>query len=187
MKQKMAIAGLVVLLISGICVLENGAVSSRPAGAPARGDSSVYALAGEFRTVFANLLWIKVDCYHHEFIERGRPWTSNRELTGLLDMITMLDPHFVQAYSVGAYVYAYGYKDPHRAARYLRQGMCNNPRSWELYRVAAILRRPLHNPRAALTYARRAVACCDDELARPHIVSLLKTIQRINREGNSFE
>jgi 6-phosphogluconolactonase/glucosamine-6-phosphate isomerase/deaminase len=64
--------------------------------------SSVYALTGEFRTVFANMLWIKVDKYLHERIEHGGDAFENKEAMPMIRMITELDPHFIEAYRTGA-------------------------------------------------------------------------------------
>ena len=65
-----------VVLFGGMCIIENSAVRARPAQ-PQDQTSAVYKLAGEFRTVFANLLWIKADKYHHEFIQHDPNWCNN--------------------------------------------------------------------------------------------------------------
>jgi len=183
MKQKIIITVLGIMLLSGMCVLENCSVKNRPSGTAADADSSVYVLAGEFRKVAANLLWIKADAYHHEYLEHGKPWTTNKDLMGLFEMITALDPHFVEAYSCGSYIYVCGYHDPTRAVRYLRQGISNNTHAWDLYKTAALFyARQLHDPHTALIYAQHAVSFCDDDQARPHVVSLLKSIERLDRE-----
>ena len=67
-----------------------------------QGRSAALAQAGgEFRIVAANLLWSKVvDHYHHQYLADGGDWSKNESLLPLLHTITVLDPHFVQAYEV---------------------------------------------------------------------------------------
>ncbi len=168
-----------ILLFSGICIIENAAAKARPSFMSDHSSSSIYALAGEFRTVFANLLWIKADIYHHEFLLKNGDWSQNKEMTGLLQIITMLDPHFEEAYEVGAYIYAYGYKDSKRALDYLRKGIAANPDAWELYRIAALLYAwHLREPDKALPYAIEALKRCNDDFYRKTIMRMLKSIQR---------
>lgn len=173
-------AALVAALFAGMSVVENGAVSSRPSQARSERLSSVAALAGEFRTVAANLLWIKADRYHHEFAERNPDWTQDTDLLGLLHMITDLDPRFEEAYSSGAIIYAYGSERPKRAIAYLSEGISHNPRSWDLHRVAAIIyARRLRDPARALVHARAAVTYCDSDSDKPIMRRLLRTIRRM--------
>jgi tetratricopeptide (TPR) repeat protein len=178
----MAIAA--VALFCGMCVVENSAVSHRPADSVcSRNTSAVYAIAGEFRTVFANLLWIKAEQYHHEHIQRGALWSRNKELMGLIDLITALDPHFIEAYATGTYIYADGYRDYPRAINYLSRAIANNPKSWELHHIAAVLYAGrLHKPREALPYARLAAKYCKDSFYRRTTLKLLATIERLAKE-----
>ena len=177
MRARAAAIVLMGLLFCGVCTLENAAVKARP---NVRGEqiSSIYALAGEFRTVFANLLWIKADEYHHEFLQHERDWSKNRELAGLLDLIIVLDPGFVEAYADRAYIYADGDNDPRKALRILKQGISNNPRSRELYELTAIIyARRLRLPKLGIPYARKAVLCAEDGWYRTRAGRLLRTIQ----------
>lgn len=188
MKRGVALAGLVLLMFCGICIIENAAVRARPPEPVDRGNSSMYMLAGEFRTVFANLLWIKVDQYHHEFTEHNRNWTQNKELIGLLNLITSLDPHFQEAYAVGSAIYSEGFKDNQKAMSYLLEGIHNNPRAWELHKIAVIMyARHLHNPKRALFHARLMVKYCDDQWYLPSLQRLANTVRRLAEEqkGNA--
>lgn len=171
-----------VLLFAGMCIVENCAVRSRPVE-PADNVSAVYKLAGEFRTVFANLLWIKADNYHHEYIQRDPNWCNDKELLGLFKMITALDPRFVEAYASGTYVLMYGYHSNTKAIGYLMQGIESNPRSRELNELAAVLyAQKLNNPRRALPYARRAVWFAEDDFYRGVSARTLRSVQRMARE-----
>lgn len=183
MKNRIIIAGLMALMVGGLCILEGNVQSERPKE-PAARVSSVYMLAGEFRTVFANLLWIKADAYHHEFIEHNSNWTKDNELMGLLTLITTLDPHFVEAYSSGAYIYADGQKKPLKAINYLREGLASNPKSWELHQQLAIMYvRKLNNPAIALPHQELAVKYCEDDFNKNAARKLLGVIQRLKNKS----
>lgn len=182
MKHRLPILLTVVLLFSGMCVIENTAVSSKPAE-PADHVSAVYKLAGEFRTVFANLLWIKADKYHHEYIQHDPNWCNDKDLMGLFNMITALDPRFVEAYSTGAYVLMYGYHDNQKALRYLKQGITANPRSRDLNELMAVLyAQKLKDPEHALPYAQRAVRFAEDDFYRKVATRTLHSVKRMIQE-----
>lgn len=171
-----------ILLFTGMSFSENSAMRSRPPE-PVDKASAVYKLAGEFRAVFANLLWIKADAYHHEFIEKNPHWCQNKDLLGLMRLITTLDPRFEEAYSTGAYVLLYGYHDTPKSISYLCQGLAANPKSQELNRLAAIIyARNLKEPERALPYARNAVKYSADDWTRKQSSRLLKTIDRMAKE-----
>lgn len=175
-------SALLILLFAGLSVAENAAVSSRPRQAPSKRLSSVAALAGEFRTVAANLLWIRADRYHHEFVEHNPSWTRDTDLLGLLRMITTLDPRFEEAYSAGAIIYAYGANQPGRAVSYLKEGIAQNPRSWDLHRIAAIIyARRLQDPTRALFHARRAAELCNDEVEKRAMLRLVHSLEASTR------
>jgi tetratricopeptide (TPR) repeat protein len=172
------------LLFAGMSVVENRAVQSRPAE-PADRVSSVYQLAGEFRVVFANLLWIKADKYHHEYIQHDPNWCNNRDLLGLFKMITALDPRFTEAYSTGTYILMYGYHNRPKALAYLKQGLTANPRSMELNELAAVLyAQKLKDPETALPYAQRAVRFAPDDFYRTVARRTLRSIERMAKEGS---
>lgn len=184
MKGKIGLSISIALLFAGMCIVENNAIRTRPAS-PTDNDSSVYKLAGEFRVVFANLLWIKADRYHHEFIQRNPNWTHNKELLGMFKMITALDPHFVEAYSTGAYILMKGYKDNSKALIYLRKGISNNPKSSELNELAAIIyARQLNDPKTAIPYAKKAVIFSGSDFQRGVSTRTLHTIERMAKSKN---
>ncbi|MHB9038703.1 MAG: tetratricopeptide repeat protein [Armatimonadota bacterium] len=183
MRSRFVIAGLMALLFSGMCIIENSAVSCRPRTQMDSNTSSVYILAGEFRTVFANLLWIKAEQYHHEYLARSSDWSKNKELLGLITLITKLDPHFPEAYAVGTYLYAYGLKDNRQAIKYILEGIYNNPKEWELHQIAAIMyTRLAHDPERAIQQAKLALKYCDDEFYRNTTRKLLRTVERMAKE-----
>jgi uncharacterized membrane protein len=178
MKQKLIIAGLMVLLFSGMCIIENDVVSSRPKTNLDSNTSSVYMLAGEFRTVFANLLWIKTEQYHHEYTAHGRDWTKDDETLGLIRLITRLDPHFPEAYAVGTYLYADGRRDDHKAMKYLLEGIYYNPKEWSLHQIAAIMyAHRTHSPERALYHAKLALKYCNDDFYQKSLKKLIVTVE----------
>jgi len=182
MKNRVVLVVLMALMFCGLCILEQSAQSARPKE-PASAVSSVYMLAGEFRTVFANLLWIKAESYHHEFLQHNSNWTQNKELLGLITLITTLDPHFIEAYSSGAYIYADGEKSPRKAVSYLSEGILNNPKSWELHQLIAIMYvRKLHDPAVALPHQQLAVKYCKDDFDKQAAVRVLRAIERLQKK-----
>ena len=184
MKERLILCAAMAMLFCGMGVIENSAVKARPVAPECERVSSIYMLAGEFRTVFANLLWIKAEQYHHEYIERDPNWTHDKELMGLLDLITTLDPHFTEAYEVGVYILADGYQDPNRALGYLHRAIANNPKAWELHHLAAVIFvRRFNDPERALPHALLAYKYCGDEFYRGQSLRLIRTVKRLLKEG----
>lgn len=182
MNRNLVLAVLMIILFCGMCIIENNAIKSRPVE-PANRVSSVYMLAGEFRCVFANLLWIKAEQYHHEFIQKNSDWTRNKDLIGLIELIVHLDPTFVEAYATGAYIYADGYKDNQKAINFLNQGIANNPKAAELYKLAAIMyARRFNAPNRAIPYAKSAIKYAEDDWYRSQYKGLLKTLNKMAAE-----
>lgn len=180
MRHKAFLAVSMALLFAGVCAMERCAVTARPRLEAQQPVSSIYVLAGEFRTVFANLLWLKVDNYHHEFLAHDKDWRRNKDLISLLDLIVMLDPKFEQAWATAACIYANGYIDNEKALRYLRQGITNNPKSRELYELTAIIyANRLHDPHRALPYARLAVKYAEDDWYLRRAARLERTVREM--------
>lgn len=186
MRSKVAIAAALLVLFSGMCIIENSAEKCRPSEPKSAGSSSMYALAGEFRSVFANLLWIKCEQYHHEFIEKDPNWTQNTDMLGLLNMITALDPRFVEAYATGAYMYADGCKDKKKGLNYLLEGIRNNPKSTELNKLAAIMyARRFNDPKRALPYAEKSLQYADDDFTIKNAARMLRSIKKMAAEEHT--
>lgn len=179
-----------ILLASGLlfvmaCMVESSIKPLPGNGISASKDSSIYAIAGEFRTVAANLLWMKADAYHHEFLEHNKDWTANKELLGLLKMIVDFDPHFEEAYASGAYMYLQGYHNPKAALKFLREGLTNNPRSWDLNRLAAMLYAiEFKDYKKSLLYARKSFAYSRDPFNKKLAARLIITLQKKTTENH---
>ncbi len=187
MKQRILLFLATLLLFSGMCVLENEVVRARPTEPSGGKASSIYALAGEFRIVFANLLWIKAEQYHHEYSMRDPNWTRDKELMGMLDLITALDPHFVEAYAVGTLVQKDAYGDKQRAMNYLQRALYINPKAWELHHLAAVSYvRWFDDPERALPHALMSLRYCKDQFYHDRGVRLVHTIRRLIAEKKAL-
>lgn len=144
-----------------------------------RGRGAFVVLTGEFRAVAANLLWLKVDKYHHEYAERHANWTEDSDVMPLIRLITMLDPHFAEAYLTGAWMLATGLNRVREAEAFVREGIRNNPRNAEMHSELAILyARRSHNLKLALVEARQAVRLAKDPFQRENAERLCRAIER---------
>jgi len=183
MRHNRVLLSCAVLFFAGICIMDAGPLRESMSRRNNTRFSSASLLADEFRTVFANLLWIKADQYHHEFIQRNPNWTQNKEQIGLLKMIVALDPHFVEAYAIGSYIYSGGFKNDRRALSFVNEGVRANPRAWELHHIAAMIHaRRLGDPTAAIACARRSIAYCDDEFYKKREQRLLKSLVEMEQQ-----
>lgn len=172
------------LMLSGVCALDFSLLENRP-DTP-KTESAAFALAGEFRAVAANLLWIKADKYHHEFIEHGGNWNENKDILPLIKLITDLDPHFVEAYLTGGWILVTGFNKPDEALKYLREGINNNPRSFELYEgLGTLYARRLGDPEKGLQCFEKALSLARDDFDKKRLKRLVKTVTEICAEKES--
>lgn len=169
------------MMLSAVCALDLSVEQARPP--TPKGESAAYALAGEFRTVAANLLWIKADKYHHEFIGHGGNWNENKDLLPLIKLITELDPHFIEAYLTGSWMLATGLEKHDAAVRYLREGISNNPKSFELYEgLATLYARRLSDPQKSLQCFEKALYLARDDFDRKRLKRLVETVREMCEE-----
>jgi hypothetical protein len=144
------------------------------------GDSATYALAGEFRSVIANLLWIKVERYHHEYIQTNADWRANKEILPLIKVITDLDPHFTDAYVCGAWMLCMGLNRTDEGVVYLKEGIQNNPDNMTVNEImGTIYARKLDQPVKALPYLHRALQFSADDWDRKRLRRLIRTVRRM--------
>ncbi|MCS6830616.1 MAG: hypothetical protein RMM08_05560 [Armatimonadota bacterium] len=172
------------------CVLSEGLLSANtPKVKDYPADNAalriVMAMAGQFRIVFANLLWIKVDQYHHEHIKHHSDWAQDTDLLPLLRMITWLDPHFVQAYQVAGFMLSARLHRYEHARQLLEEGIRNNPKSYELYEETGMaIIRARKDYREAYTYLTRALSLVSDEFDRQRLDRFCATVRRKMEEEN---
>lgn len=172
------------------CVISEGLLSTnvpKTGNVPAENAAlrTVMAMAGQFRIVFANLLWIKVDRYHHEYIEHHGDWAQDTDLLPLLRLITWLDPHFVQAYQVAGFMLSGRLHRYEHARQLLEEGIRNNPKSYELYEeMGMAILRARKDYRQAYAYLTRAFSLATDEFDRQRLQRFCATIRRKLKEEN---
>jgi hypothetical protein len=170
-----------IVLFTGIATLDTSI--SKKANTPTGRDSAIIALAGEFRTVFANLLWIKAEHYHHEYTAHNDDWVNNEDLLGLDKLITKLDPHFEEAYASGARMLIEKNKLT-EAKAFLEEGITNNPNSLMLHdEMGTFLARHLHEYRQGLFHLKRAYILSEDKWDKERLGRLMKTVENL-AEGN---
>jgi len=98
--------------------------------------ANVGALVLGFRKLVADMLWLKVDEYWHRgLVQRMLP---------MMETVTALDPHFIEAYALGAWHLAYNVtvmvhtaeerqKYIDQGISLLKKGIKSNPRNSKLY------------------------------------------------------
>jgi tetratricopeptide (TPR) repeat protein len=133
--MKLRIILLCSLLI--ICTILGSALSSiKPISRNLALDSDsskvVLGMLGELRYTLAAFIWLKADYYHHEYELNGKRWEQNKALMSLIRLVTILDPHFTQAYDFGAYHLGFNLNHYDEAYAFLEEGLRNNPDSFEL-------------------------------------------------------
>ena len=166
---------LIAALLMGLAILDTSMAKSRPVKHV--NNSALMALGGEFRTVFANLLWIKAEHYHHEFIAHDPDWAKNTDVLGLDRLITKLDPHFDEAYASGARMLTETGKLK-EARAFLEEGITNNPNSMMLHdEFGTFLARHLHDYDDSLFHLKRAYFLADDDWDRCRLGKLIKTVE----------
>ncbi|MFQ3549086.1 MAG: hypothetical protein SNJ70_04995 [Armatimonadota bacterium] len=183
MKHKYALIFFAFVLLSSSAIIERNAVNNIHINKISSDESSLIVLAGQFRSLFANLLWIKADNYHHEYLEENNDWTKNEEILGLMKMIVKLDPSFVEAYAVGAYIYFEGYENFDKGIAMLLEGIKHNPKDDELNRLAAIIyARHYKNYNTALKYAKVSAQYAKDDFIKKRNLRLVRTLEETIRE-----
>lgn len=143
------------------------------------GPAAVYAaMLGQFRTVAANLLWIKADDYHHEFLETNPHWSKNEEILPLMRMITWLDPNFVQAYTAGSWMLGIYMEKPEQGMEFLEEGIRNNPNSVEMFETKALMVwRTRGDIRAALKELKKAESLADNRFDKDRLGESIRTVE----------
>jgi len=175
---------LLLIMLIAVSVTEINFDKTRPV--EKNSDSVIIALAGQFRVVFANLLWIKLDQYHHEYIAHGGDWAKDTNAAALSRIITKLDPHFTEAYAAGARILlTLGKKEEARA--YLQEGIDNNPDSLMLHdEMGTMLARHFGDYKNALYHFRRAyILAGDDEWQHRRLGRLIHTVESMSKPSQS--
>ncbi len=94
--------------------------------------SALLDILGELRYTAAAVLWLKTDFYQHEYEGKDLNARTNEPIMPLIRLVTLLDPHFVQAYDYGAYHLSVNLGKPKEGEEFLLEGLRYNPDSFDL-------------------------------------------------------
>lgn len=127
---------------------------------------------GEFRTSIAALFYIKSEEYFHE-LEAMQNWKEQTETIPLFRLVTLLDPHMIQAYDVASYHLAVDLKKLQDGLDLLNEGLANNPNSPELHFTAALIHfMRTHNYEEAVSHAKIAQSLATDKIMLGNIIRI---------------
>jgi tetratricopeptide (TPR) repeat protein len=133
---------------------------------------------GELRYTLASYLWLQTEIYHHELnlgvirgsVGHGPP--SVKEIIAICRLVTILDPHFIQAYDIGSWRLVQGLGDFKRGFAFLREGIANNPNSYLLYAdMGDFYFLYLHDRKKAIPYLKKAYELSNNDYY-PHLDTL---------------
>jgi len=82
-----------------------------------------------YRNVAADILWLATIQYFGTHLQSDGRYP---ELRRLLDTVVALDPHFVEAYTLGGLILMYFARDVQAGIDLLERGAQNNPDRWEI-------------------------------------------------------
>lgn len=129
-------------------------------------------LLGEFRTSIAALFYIKSEEYFHE-LEAMQNWKEQTETMPLFRLVTLLDPHMIQAYDVASYHLAVDLKKVQEGLDFLNEGLANNPNNPELHFTAALIHfMQTQNYEEAVNHAKIAQSLAADATMLANIIRI---------------
>lgn len=140
-----------VLVVAASVIACAACVWAAPAQAPGPTETQAERQIAQVRDTIVDALWVKTDEYWHA----GNPAPA----IDICRMVIELDPRFVEAYSVGAWL-SVSLPEPKDkdALEFYQQGIARNPQSYELLHEFGfqyyMLRK--HDPQSALPYLKRA-------------------------------
>lgn len=108
-----------------------------------------------FDQLMADMYWLAFINYEGDTAARGKD--SFRHCSEYLDLITGLDPHFLQPYWFCAFSVGADQKRPDLADKIIRRGLETNPNNWYLPYIAGLnMYLFAHNEKQAAKYYRQA-------------------------------
>lgn len=140
MKAKGLLVGCwLVAILSGIMLgVRHEKTYSHPYEQREAGDV-ILDVFGEFRTVMARYLWVKMELYFEALEGQGEVKEKQVEIMPLLRMITLLDPTITDAYDMIAYDLSRDHEKVGQALALLDEGIKRNPEGWALWFRQAFL------------------------------------------------
>lgn len=147
----------VLMLISAIFL---GSATERFGSSP--GNPLQPAVDGfdEIRLILAEVLYLKLDDYHHIMMYQGYEWTEISDYLPQIWLIIRLKPDFARAYEDGAYHLAVNLGSPDRGLELLEEGLSHCPGNLSLLWQNVVIRwrtgfgSPRDRLEACLQYAR---------------------------------
>ncbi len=108
-----------------------------------------------FDQLMADMYWLAFINYEGDTAARGKD--NFRHCSEYLDLITGLDPHFLQPYWFCAFSVGADQKRPDLADKIIRRGLETNPNNWYLPYIAGLnMYLFAHNEKQAAKYYRQA-------------------------------
>lgn len=151
------------------------------AGRPAANDEAevkfsgaaiiVRGFAGELRGLLADFLWLRVDEYvhHRRIVEGDIDPTDDEAILPLVRLITWLNPHYVDAYALGAQWLAFHFNKPREAVAFYEEGIRNNGHPADLIVGEAFVQwKLLHDNAAAAAEVEQAAQMTADGMEKFH-------------------
>lgn len=130
-------------------------------------------LLGELRTFMARSLFMRADLYHHIMEEQGIPWQQEQDILPLFRMITVLDPHLVEAYDTASYDLVINFGRPKEGFAFLQEGLAQNPDSAQLHFGNAYLLFQTKDYAGTVPAAGRALQLSTDEFLSLNSIRLM--------------
>ncbi|MDQ7823414.1 MAG: tetratricopeptide repeat protein [Candidatus Eremiobacteraeota bacterium] len=181
------IAALIVLLVFCAVIgarLESMQLVQNRIQAGSSSTQMLLSLLGELRYTLAAFIWLKTEFYHHEYEFTQKDWRQNEPLMPLIRLVTLLDPHFVQAYDFGGYHLAVNLKKPDEALNFLHEGIEHNPQSFELLWETGYILYQEKKYREAIPYLLQALPLWRQSSSMDNVA--LKEIWVVSRIAHSY-
>jgi tetratricopeptide (TPR) repeat protein len=126
------------------------------------------SVLGDLRTFLAQQVMMESDIYHHEMESQGVVWTQEWDIESMYKLVTVLDPHYEEAYDIGAYQLVRNFNKVDIGLAFLDEGLRNNPNSYQLHMTKAELLFFLKRYEEEIPQAGRALQLAWPELAKTY-------------------
>ena len=129
-----------VVVLSGVYLGDSNQTLFRKADKDREAGDIMLDVFGEFRTMMARYLWVKMDLFHEVLDSQGVQSEKQAEVMPLLRMVSLLDPGITDAYDIIAWDLYKGHGRVDEALAVVDEGLRRNPESQQLaFRRAMLL------------------------------------------------
>lgn len=182
MRLRVAAVVLFVVMVAANVRMDPWHAEAIPSSVAHTPTEAVLSVLGELRGFIARMLWFKVDIYHHEIeTSEHRSSIGDKSIIAMHRAITILDPHFYQAYDVGAYdLWMAGQREA--AMAFLNEGLANNPRAQILWFDRALFLYKMKQYTEAANCAIRAYIAADNDVDALNALRLMAVSFRGERD-----